>query len=735
MLAGGHSPKSEESSDPANEAEPVETERINPPSTEISTFGDSLEGPDDIGGSEVDADKAATELAEPEIETEDDAQSLAERAKRSSIQVPEPELPRIEPHGEEVASPDRGPQAGSNDGEAKTDHLRGIDLVEKLAEGVRRDDLVERVQAARALLDSAEARVVVTGEFKQGKSSLVNALLATEVCPVDGVSATQVPTILRYGVDLSAAWVGFDDSASTIHASIDTDRALRDAILEDGESGGDRDAAAVEVRLPRRLLASGLSIVDTPGVGGLSSPEAATATAMAKNADAVLFVSDLTQELTAPELEYLVEIERQARTVICVFTKADLTTAGSVIVERNRSHLERQGLSHLPHVVVSSMLHAFAVEHGDAELEEESGFEALFDLLKRRALDNAKTRVARTARAELELISSQLELEAEAARRAADGDAAQVTTELDDAAKRTILARSDTAQWRKELATGIKHLQGDARQDRQKRRLALQRWIENVLEEEAAGSDDSRLEDDDFIELLHRQLVTITAEHFDHVQGLIDQLAETVHELYATESLDPIDLVIDPEFAPTVDLRGTPKRATSSSRTRSLLAIAQSSSSGMMVASTAVGVSTTGLSLVGVGASIGAAVALGPLLLGAPVGVMFAMRAVRDDRKRRRDLTIHEMRKRAMATVQEAWLDFDFQSQRSIDEAQTLLREAIEHRSRQVEQTLVHASQAAQRIGRAHESGKVGPELKERIGAGQAALETMRTQRPQGAAV
>ena len=121
---------------------------------------------------------------------------------------------------------------------------------------------------------------------------------------------------------------------------------------------------------------------------------------------------------------------------------------------------------------------------------------------------------------------------------------------------------------------------------------------------------------------------------------------------------------------------------------------------------------------------------MGPLLLGAPVGVLFAMRAVRDDRKRRRDLTIHEMRKRAMATIQEAWLDFDFESQRSIDEAQTLLREAIEHRSRQVEQTLVHASQAAQRIGRAHEKGELGPKLKDRIEAGQAALETMRTQRP-----
>ncbi len=604
-------------------------------------------------------------------------------------------------------------------------HLTGIDLIEKLATGCRRDDLLARVQQAREILSNAEARVVLTGEYKHGKSSLVNAILGTAVCPVDGVNATTIPTILRYGETLSAAWVGLDQTAEDIPTPIDTEAALREAILEGGRKGLDSSAAAVEIRLPRRLLAAGLSIIDTPGVGGLSSPEAAVAAAMAQSADAVLFVSDLTQELTAPELEYLKAVAAKTPNIICVFTKADLTVSGAAIVDRNRLHLENAGLGHLPHAVVSSVLHAFALEHQDAELETESGFGALFDLIRRRALDRAQTRVAKTARAELELISAQLELEADATQRAADGQAHEVSAELSDAKERTVRARGDEAQWRKELTLGIKNLQSDAQRDRQKRRLAINRWVENVLAEEGSEPKEAELGDDDFIDLLHRKVLDASADHFEAVQELIDELAEKVHALYAAESADVIDVRVDHGYLPVNDHLTPVRKPVSTSRSRSLLAVAQSSSSGMMVASTAVGVSTTSLTLIG--AQVATAVlVLGPLILGAPIGVMFAMRAIRDDRKRQRDLNIHELRKRASTYMQEAWLDFDHESRRAIDEAQTLLRETIEFRSRQIEQTLKHAAAAAERIGRARDAGQLEEGLSAKIGKGREALEAMR---------
>lgn len=639
----------------------------------------------------------------------------------------------VEPGRESLpvdAEPAVATNADDTDSASTNSPLSGIDLVEQLAIGSRRHDLLERISAAKTELQTAHARVVVVGEYKQGKSSLVNALLGTEVCPVDGVRATTVPTVVRYGETLSASWIGLDEKARPLgDGDLGTEVALRRAVLE-GTEDRPTDLTAIEVRVPRRLLAAGLMLVDTPGVGGLSSPEAVVAAAMAKQADAVLFVSDLTQELTAPELAHLQSLAQESPNIICVFTKVDLTTSGTEIVARNRVHLDAAGLAHLPHVVVSSALHAFALEQGDLELEAESGFEQLFDLLKRRGLESAKTRVATSARAELEFVSSQLELEAHATARAAAGEAAQVATELGEAKERVVLSRSDQAAWRKELALGMKRLQGDAQFDRQKRRLAINQWIDNFLADEG---DDSTVEADDFIDAMHSKVVEASVGHFDEVQDSIDQLTAKVRSLYEAESADGLVVHLENEFRPSVDHLPPIRTSPSMSRTRNLLAVAQSSSSGMMIARGTLGLSTTGLTtagLVGTAGATGVALALGPLLLGAPIGVLLAMRAVRDDRKRNRDATAHELRKQANTYVQGAWLEFEHESRRAIDEAQSLLREAVESRSRQVEQTLVHAARAAERVGRARDAGAVGDQLESEIGKGRDALEAMRTQPP-----
>ena len=41
--------------------------------------------------------------------------------------------------------------------------------------------------------------MLVVGEFKQGKSQLINALVNAPVCPVDDDVATAVPTEVSYG--------------------------------------------------------------------------------------------------------------------------------------------------------------------------------------------------------------------------------------------------------------------------------------------------------------------------------------------------------------------------------------------------------------------------------------------------------------------------------------------------------------------------------------------------------
>jgi hypothetical protein len=82
--------------------------------------------------------------------------------------------------------------------------VRALDEGKQLAEQHDRPDLGNHLDQARKRLDQQVLGVAIVGEFKRGKSTLVNAMLQTDVCPTDADIVTAVPTIVRYGAEPSA---------------------------------------------------------------------------------------------------------------------------------------------------------------------------------------------------------------------------------------------------------------------------------------------------------------------------------------------------------------------------------------------------------------------------------------------------------------------------------------------------------------------------------------------------
>ena len=107
-------------------------------------------------------------------------------------------------------------------------------------------------------------------------------------------------------------------------------------VCEQGNPGNREGWSHVEVAVPRPVLAGGLELVDTPGVGGLQSVHGAATMAALPGADAVLLVSDAAQEYTAPELEFLAHAASVCPNVACVLTKTDLYPSWRRIVELDR---------------------------------------------------------------------------------------------------------------------------------------------------------------------------------------------------------------------------------------------------------------------------------------------------------------------------------------------------------------------------------------------------------------
>ncbi|GIJ67490.1 dynamin family protein [Virgisporangium ochraceum] len=346
-----------------------------------------------------------------------------------------------------------------------------LDRARDLALEAGRTDLAERLDDRRAGLVGRTIPVAVVGEFKQGKSSLVNALLRTDVCPVDADIVTAVPTIVRYGRRPSVvAHLAGPDGAEPTRAKVPFER-LREYVTR---TDPDEKLRAVEVQLNRRILASGLSFIDTPGVGGLDSAHGNLTLGTLPLADAALFVTDARQELTAPEVDFLTRTIERCPSTVVVVTKVDLQVEWRRIVDLNRGHLAKAGLD-LPIVAVSSFLRLLAARRSSTGLNEESGFPRLLEVLHGQILTGSDTAAARTAAQETGFVLAQLreQVAAEQAVVVSPDSAPELTERYAEKARR--VQSLSAGGWQTMLVDGIQDLSTDVEHDLRERLRAMVR--------------------------------------------------------------------------------------------------------------------------------------------------------------------------------------------------------------------------------------------------------------------
>ena len=273
-----------------------------------------------------------------------------------------------------------------------TDAVRAgsVELV-RLLNQLERPDLVDRVTAAAARLQRPATIVAVVGEFKQGKSSLVNGLLGQPVCPVDDDLATSAITLVRYG-EQPGAVVRRKEEGNAVAGPIPLNE-LRSWVSEMGNPGNEKGVERVEITVPSAILRQGLVIVDTPGMGGLGAGHAAATLAFLPFSDGLILVSDASSELSGPEIEFLRRAVELCPTVLFAQTKIDLYPEWERIMTLNRAHLERAGIR-IPVVAVSSQLRAVALARKDRQLNEASRFPELITHLGDSVVTPAKEHAA-----------------------------------------------------------------------------------------------------------------------------------------------------------------------------------------------------------------------------------------------------------------------------------------------------------------------------------------------------
>lgn len=217
---------------------------------------------------------------------------------------------------EQKSSHDRADTSGDIvDGAARLARL--ATLADELGTGTVANDA--RELSARV----AEGRfyVACVGQFKRGKSTLINALIGEPALPTGFIPVTAVPTVIRFGQKLHARIRLHDGSWNEIPVS-----ELKQYVTEELNPENKKGVQGAEAFIPSPLLSSGMCFVDTPGLGSVFSGNSATTQAFIPHIDAALVVVGADPPIAGEELTLVEAVGKHVYDLILVLNKADRTT-------------------------------------------------------------------------------------------------------------------------------------------------------------------------------------------------------------------------------------------------------------------------------------------------------------------------------------------------------------------------------------------------------------------------
>lgn len=196
------------------------------------------------------------------------------------------------------------------------------DRLRVISQGLGATDVLDEVAAAQRRLAEATFRLVVLGEYKRGKSTLINALLGEPILPMGVVPLTSVVTELRYRAEPGVTIEFLDGLAREI-----THSELPEYVTEPGNPRNQRRVHRAIVHHTALLLRDGAIVVDTPGVGSAFQHNSDTTYQFLAEADAVVIVLAADQPLSAEELELLKALRGVTERILFVVNRVDVLAA------------------------------------------------------------------------------------------------------------------------------------------------------------------------------------------------------------------------------------------------------------------------------------------------------------------------------------------------------------------------------------------------------------------------
>lgn len=406
-------------------------------------------------------------------------------------------------------------------------------------------------QSAYRSLEDARGRIAgdrfnlaVIGEFKRGKSSLVNALLGREIVPTGVIPLTSVVTVIRAGAPERLV-VRYADGREQPHP-VD---GLFEYVTETRNPGNRLGVEAVTVELEHELLRAGLQLIDTPGIGSIHSHNTEAARAFLPHQDAAICVLDAGQPLSEQERGLLSEIAERVPRLLIAINKID-----------HLDPAEREQAVQFIRASLAQVLPGVQTEAFGLSARTQQGVPALVARLRRLANAEraavlmqsvaslarlAAVDTARAARFEAHVIQLPLQELAQRAElfavrieelRAVGYEAGEllergVQRAVSERVNRPLLeyAREQTARMQAALQAQVEQL---GRRSARELSLELERWIDDTLTREFEQLVEQ------FEQTIAEALTELERRYAERIERILQQVGAVAEDVFGTPATE-----------------------------------------------------------------------------------------------------------------------------------------------------------------------------------------------------
>ncbi len=182
------------------------------------------------------------------------------------------------------------------------------------------------IRQLKERLETESFHLAILGQFKRGKSTFLNALLGWDLLPTSVIPLTAIPTFLRWGADYRIRIVFSEERPDEVVEAAGpwkVTETLESFVTEEANPKNRLGVLQADVSCPAPLLARGLVLIDTPGIGSTYQHNTETTLNFLPQCDAALFLVSADPPVTGVELEFLKEVRRNISRLFFLFNKVD----------------------------------------------------------------------------------------------------------------------------------------------------------------------------------------------------------------------------------------------------------------------------------------------------------------------------------------------------------------------------------------------------------------------------